>query len=47
MSSYFPDIKLDQGMFTYKDNVPVFIDQEGTLNYEVGKTQEQLLFLGM
>lgn len=47
MSFRLPEIRLDKGEFTYEGETPVFIDHNGTRHYEIGKTQEQLLFLGM
>lgn len=47
MSVRLPDIKLDNGLFTYEGNYPVFIDENGTRHYSIGRSQEQLLRMGM
>ncbi len=47
MSFRLPDVMLDGGLFTYEGGIPVFIDDKGTRHFGIGKTQEQLLLLGM
>ena len=47
MSIRLPDVRLDGGIFTYEDNLPVFIDDSGTRHYDKGESMRKLFSAGM
>lgn len=47
MSTRLPDVRLDGGVFTYEDNMPVFIDDNDTRHYDKGRSMEMLFRAGM